>query len=123
MTVTAFWILTALAAGRRHGYALLADVARLSEGEVTLRVTTLYASLDRLVREGRIRTAGEEVVDGRARRYYEITDAGRGELREEADRLHARAEAARASIAAAASAPARPRPVATPRATATAARA
>ena len=87
---------------------------------MTLRVTTLYASLDRLVREGRIRAAGEEVVDGRARRYYEITDAGRGELQQEADRLQARAEAARASIAAA-SAPARPRRVATPRVTATAA--
>jgi PadR family transcriptional regulator PadR len=121
MTETAFWILTALAAGRRHGYAVLADVARLSDGAVTLRVTTLYASLDRLVREGRIRASGEEVVDGRARRYYEITDAGRGELEAEADRLQARAAAARASIAAASSP--RARPVVTPRATSTAARA
>lgn len=118
MTVTAFWILTSLAAGRQHGYAVLADVARLSDGEVTLRVTTLYASLDRLVREGRIRTAGEEVVDGRARRYYEITEAGRGELETEVDRLQARAQVARARIAATS---AHPRPIASPRATSTAA--
>lgn len=99
MTETAFWILTALAAGRRHGYAVLSDVNRLSEGAVMVRVTTLYASLERLEREGRIRSAGEEVVDGRARRYYEILDRGRTELAAEAERLAARAAAAHASIA------------------------
>lgn len=99
MTETAFWILTALAAGRRHGYALLSDVERLSAGAVALRVTTLYASLERLERDGRIHSAGEEVVEGRARRYYEISDRGRDELAEEADRLAARAAAAKASMA------------------------
>lgn len=99
MTETAFWILTALAAGRRHGYAVLGDVERLSDGAVVLRVTTLYASLERLEREGRIRSAGEEVVDGRARRYYEISDAGRDELITEADRLAVRAAAAKANTA------------------------
>lgn len=101
MTETAFWILTALAAGRRHGYALLSDVERLSAGAVVLRVTTLYASLERLERDGRILSSGEEVVEGRARRYYEISDRGRDELKTEADRLAARAAAARASMAAA----------------------
>ena len=99
MTETAFWILTALAAGRRHGYAVLSDAEQLSGGAVVLRVTTLYASLERLEREGHVRSAGEEVVDGRARRYYEISDAGRGLLGSEADRLASRAAAARASIA------------------------
>lgn len=98
MTETVFWILTALAAGKRHGYAVLGDVERLSAGNVKLRVTTLYASLDRLEREGRIRSAGDEVVDGRARRYYEILDLGRDELTAEADRLAARAAVARASM-------------------------
>lgn len=98
MTETAFWILTALAAGRRHGYAVLGDVERLSGGSVTLRVTTLYASLDRLEREGRIRSAGDDIVDGRARRYYEILNLGRDELTAEADRLAARAAVARANV-------------------------
>jgi PadR family transcriptional regulator PadR len=98
MTETAFWILTALAAGRRHGYAVLNDVEQLSGGSVKLRVTTLYASLDRLERDGRIRSVGDEVVDGRARRYYEILDNGRDELTSEADRLAARAAVARASV-------------------------
>ncbi len=98
MTETAFWILTALAAGKRHGYAVLSDVERLSGGSVKLRVTTLYASLERLEREGRIGAAGDDVVDGRARRYYEILDRGRDELVAEADQLAARAAAARASV-------------------------
>ena len=98
MSETAFWILTALAAGRRHGYAVLRDVEGLSGGRVKLRVTTLYASLDRLQRDGRIRSAGAEVVDGRARRYYEILDLGRDELTAEADRLAARAAVAVAKV-------------------------
>lgn len=63
-----------------------------------LRVTTLYASLDRLQRDGRIRSAGAEVVDGRARRYYEILDLGRDDLTAEADRLAARAAVAVANV-------------------------
>ena len=97
MTETAFWILTALAAGRRHGYGVLNDVQRLSAGAVLLRVTTLYASLERLEREGWIHPAGEEVVDGRARRYYEISDIGRAALITEADRLAVRVAGARAT--------------------------
>ncbi|MBG6108967.1 PadR family transcriptional regulator [Frigoribacterium sp. CG_9.8] len=98
MTETTFWILTALAAGKRHGYALLGDVERLSGGTVKLRVTTLYASLDRLDRDGRIRSAGDEIVDGRARRYYEILDSGRNELVAEADRLASRAAVAKVNV-------------------------
>lgn len=102
MTEAAFWILTALAEGRRHGYAVLGDVERMSGGAVTLRVTTLYASLERLERTGSIRTAGEEVVDGRTRRYYELTEPGRAGLAAEAERLAARARAAQTRLRASA---------------------
>ena len=99
MTETAFWILTALSAGTRHGYAILSDVKELSDGAMVLRVTTLYASLERLERESRIRITSEEVVDGRARRYYDITDEGRAQLETEAERLAHRAAVAQASMA------------------------
>ncbi|EPR77357.1 Transcriptional regulator, PadR family [Leifsonia rubra CMS 76R] len=100
MTETVFWILTVLSSESRHGYAILTSVGELSEGAVALRVTTLYASLERLERDGRIHVVGEEVVDGRARRYYDITDEGRTELAAEAERLAQRAAVAQASIAA-----------------------
>jgi PadR family transcriptional regulator PadR len=82
-----FYLLTALAAGRRHGYALIEEVAALSGGEVTLRPGTLYAALDRLVADGWVTVAGEEVVSGRLRRYFELTDVGGAELEAHARRM------------------------------------
>lgn len=99
MTEVSFWILTALAGGRQHGYGILGDAHELSDGAVKLRVTTLYTSLDRLERDGRIQRAGEETVDGRARRYYELTPAGRAALELETERLLARARVAAKRLA------------------------
>ncbi|MEV8254427.1 PadR family transcriptional regulator [Rhodoglobus sp. NPDC076762] len=107
MTETSFWILTALSAGARHGYAILNEVAELSDGAMKLRVTTLYASLERLERQSHVRATGDEIVEGRARRYYEITDVGRAQLEAEAARLAQRATVAQARIAAQTT-PARP---------------
>jgi DNA-binding PadR family transcriptional regulator len=82
-----FFVLTALADGRKHGYALITATRELSGGRVELKVGTLYAALDRLTSEGLVAPAGDEVVDGRLRRYYELTDAGADALRTEAARL------------------------------------
>ena len=71
-----FLILTALAAGAQHGYGIMSDVARISDGRVRLRAGTLYAALDRLKSDGMVTSDKEEVVDGRLRRYYRITDEG-----------------------------------------------
>lgn len=75
-----YLVLTALAGGRRHGYAVMQDVASISEGKVRLRAGTLYATLDRLLGEGLVEVAGEEVVAGRARRYYVLSEQGRSVL-------------------------------------------
>jgi PadR family transcriptional regulator, regulatory protein PadR len=89
-----FLVLAALADGRKHGYAVITEVSGLSSGRVTLRPGTLYAALDRLREEGLVRPAGEEVVDGRLRRYYELTDAGAESLATEAARLQSNADQA-----------------------------
>ncbi len=88
-------VLTALAGGRAHGYALIAETESLSEGRVNLRVGTLYAVLDRLLDQGLVQDAGDEVVDGRHRKYFELTDAGGAALEREVRRLEANASAAR----------------------------
>jgi DNA-binding PadR family transcriptional regulator len=93
-----FLILTALAAEPRHGYGVIQDVAQLSDGRVTLRPGTLYGALDRLVEQGFAALDREEIVEGRLRRYYRLTDAGASVLREEAERLTANAEAAVARL-------------------------
>lgn len=92
-------VLTSLAGGRKHGYALIADTAELSGGRVRLKVGTLYATLDRLVDQGLVAVAGDEVVDGRNRRYFDVTAEGIDALRSAATRLEANAAAARARIA------------------------
>lgn len=82
-------LLSALAEGPKHGYAVIRAVADSSGGRVELRAGTLYAALDRLVAEGLVRVSGEEVVDGRLRRYYDLTDDGIHALTAEVRRLAA----------------------------------
>lgn len=97
-----FWILVALSGGRKHGYAVLRDAELLSAAQgdaVVLKVPTLYAALERLARLGLVVAAGEEVVDGRARRYFEVSAAGMEGLQAEVGRLEARARAARTVMA------------------------
>jgi DNA-binding PadR family transcriptional regulator len=94
LTEPAFLVLTALAAGPRHGYGILGEVAELSNGRVELKVGTLYGVLDRLVSEGRVELDHEEIQQGRLRRYYRLTDAGRHELAADAARQAANSRAA-----------------------------
>ena len=95
MREPSFLVLTALASGRRHGYALIEEVTSLSEGRVVLRPGSLYATLDRLTAEGLVSMDGEEVVAGRLRRYFALTDLGADRLAQRAEQLaHASAQAA-----------------------------
>lgn len=89
-----FLILTALAAGPRHGYGIIQDVTALSEERVTLLPGTLYTALDRLTAQGLVQPDREEVVDGRLRRYYRITPGGLDALQAETARLRQLATAA-----------------------------
>ena len=91
MTEQTFLMLTALAEGPRHGYAVIEDVTRMTDGRVRLRAGTLYAALDRLRTEGLIEVDREEVVQSRLRRYYRLTGAGEQSLATETDRLREQA--------------------------------
>jgi DNA-binding PadR family transcriptional regulator len=84
-----FVILTALLPAPRHGYAIISDALELSDGSVILQPGTLYAALDRLRQEGLVVIDHEEVVQGRLRRYFALTDVGVAALREEALRRQA----------------------------------
>ncbi len=95
-----FWILTALAGRRRHGYEILQETAQASAGRVSLKVTTLYSALERLEREGLIAPDGEEIVSGRARRYYVLTDEGAASLAAEVSALETQARVARSRLTA-----------------------
>jgi DNA-binding PadR family transcriptional regulator len=93
-----FLIMTALAEQPQHGYGVIADVGRISDGRVRLRAGTLYAALDRLRTEGLVEVDREEIVDTRLRRYYRLTAAGVTRLADETIRLRANAAAAIARL-------------------------
>ena len=94
-----FWILTAVAEQPRHGYGIQQTVMELTGGEVALQPGTLYAALDRLAAEGALVVDREEVVDGRPRRYYRLTDEGAATLTAETERLTRKASTARRLLA------------------------
>ncbi|MFJ6671284.1 PadR family transcriptional regulator [Actinosynnema sp. NPDC091369] len=89
-----FLILTALAARPQHGYGILLDVEEISGGRVKLRAGTLYTALDRLSADGWVAVDREQVVDGRLRRYYRLTDEGAARLETEVQRMRAHTRAA-----------------------------
>jgi DNA-binding PadR family transcriptional regulator len=78
-------ILAAVERGPLHGYAVIAALEAVSGGRLQVATGTVYPALRRLERCGLLR--GEwDVVGGRRRRTYRLTDAGVGELaRERAD--------------------------------------
>jgi DNA-binding PadR family transcriptional regulator len=79
-----FHVLAAMLDGPLHGYGIIKRAHELSGGRVRLAAGTLYAALDRLRDAGLVEVDREEVVDGRARRSYRLTGAGREALRAEA---------------------------------------
>ena len=98
MTGQAFFVLSALADGPRHGYGIVGEVAELSQGRVRLKIGSLYGVLDRLAAERLIEPDREEAHDGRLRRYYRLTRHGRRALAEEAEIRAATARVVRARL-------------------------
>jgi DNA-binding PadR family transcriptional regulator len=98
MQEATFLILTALAARSQHGYGIIADVARISDGRVRLRAGTLYGALDRLHLDGLIDIDREEIVENRLRRYYRLTPEGSNLLATEAERFRSNAATAFARL-------------------------
>jgi PadR family transcriptional regulator len=98
MTGQAFFVLTALADGPRHGYGIVGEVADLSHGQVRLKIGSLYGVLERLTAEGLIEPDRDEAHDGRLRRYYRLTQDGRRALAEEAELRAATARVVRVRL-------------------------
>ena len=94
MQEATFLILTALAAGSKHGYGIITDVEQISKTRVRLRAGTLYAALERLRTDKLIEVDREEIVESRLRRYYRLTPTGAEQLAQEAARLRSNAQVA-----------------------------
>jgi DNA-binding PadR family transcriptional regulator len=99
LTPQMFQVLIALADGDKHGYAIIKEVSRRTEGAVTLSAGTLYTIVRRFVQEGVIAEADarpDPALDDERRRYYRITDFGRLVARAEARRMETALGMARA---------------------------
>ena len=85
-----FLVLLALSDTRRYGYEIVRAVEEESGGDVRLDPANLYRILKRLIRDGLVRDAGTRAtkdLPNERRRFYEITELGRGVLSEELKRL------------------------------------
>jgi|SRR5947209_20429592 len=92
-------ILLSLAAEERHGYGIMQEVARQSDGQYKLGPGTLYDNLDKLLRQKMVEDAPRQ-LDGEdpRRRYYRLTSLGRGVLSAEVSRLETVVHHARISL-------------------------
>jgi len=75
-------LLAILAGGESYGYAIVSRVRELSGGEIEWTDGLLYPLLHRLESAELIASRWGVADNGRKRRYYAITDAGRAELAE-----------------------------------------
>jgi PadR family transcriptional regulator PadR len=85
-----FQILLSLLERDLHGYAILKDISERTGGEVTLGTSTLYAALQRLVRDGFLEETVEaepQRAQGPPRRCFRITPSGQSLAREEGLRI------------------------------------
>ena len=72
-------LLSVLADGPAHGYAVIAQLRERSAEELTVPEGTVYPALHRLEEAGLLRSRWD-VDDGRRRRVYELTRRGRRAL-------------------------------------------
>jgi DNA-binding PadR family transcriptional regulator len=92
-------ILVALADGDRHGYAIMQEVERLTNGALRMGPGTLYGTIKRMLAAGLIEEADERpdpVLDDERRRYYRATHLGIEVLDAETARMATLVSAARA---------------------------
>ena len=81
-------ILLSLAGEDLHGYGIMQEVARQSEGQYKLGPGTLYDNLQKLIQRRLVQELGRRPGDDDPRRrYYRLTSLGRGVLAAEIARL------------------------------------
>jgi DNA-binding PadR family transcriptional regulator len=77
---TAVHVLLAIGPEERHGYAIMAEVARITNGAIRLGPGAIYTTIRRLLDDGLIAESDERPdpeLDDQRRRYYRLTALGR----------------------------------------------
>jgi DNA-binding PadR family transcriptional regulator len=95
---TAVHVLLAIGPEERHGYAIMAEVARITNGAIRLGPGAIYTTIKRLLDDGLIEESDERPdpeLDDQRRRYYRLTAIGRAVAASEVRRLETLVRSAR----------------------------
>ncbi len=84
LTEAVFYILLSLTEPM-HGYGIMQNVSKLSNGRVNLAAGTLYGALNTLLEKGWIRLQPSD--EGMRKKEYELTAFGRVAIEQETGRL------------------------------------
>ena len=76
-------ILKAVSLGPLHGYGILLRIGQISGGALLVEQGALYPALFRLVRQGLLKASWGVSDNNRRAKFYELTAAGRKQLRQE----------------------------------------
>jgi DNA-binding PadR family transcriptional regulator len=91
-------VLIAIGSEERHGYAIMREVARLTDGTTRMGPGGVYTTIKRLLDDGLIEECDERPdpeLDDQRRRYYRLTGTGRAIASAEVRRLQTLVRAAR----------------------------
>jgi PadR family transcriptional regulator, regulatory protein PadR len=79
-------ILKAVSLGPLHGYGVLLRIQQISGGQLEIQQGSLYPALYRLEHQGWIDSEWGESENNRKAKFYQLTAAGRKQLRVESEK-------------------------------------
>jgi DNA-binding PadR family transcriptional regulator len=92
------YVLLAIGPEERHGYAIMREITRMTDGATRLGPGGVYTTIKRLLDDGLIEESDERPdleLDDQRRRYYRLTETGRAVAAAEVRRLETLVRAAR----------------------------
>lgn len=98
---TPLLVLSLLKDGDKYGYEMADELAKRSDNTFELKEGTLYPLLHTLEKHGYVSSYTKEGPGGRERKYYRLTQSGRGELEEKTEQWRLFSEKVNAVIGAA----------------------
>ena len=78
-------ILRTLSTGEQHGLGIARRIAQITQGAFEVRPGSLFPALHRLEERGWLASSWGESENNRRARYYQLTAAGRRQLRAETE--------------------------------------
>lgn len=76
-------VLKTLALEPMHGFGIAVRIEQMSQGVFRVNGGSLFVAIQRLQRDGLLRSEWKETENGRRAKYYSLTDTGRKRLASE----------------------------------------